>query len=116
MAWKGKARPSTVRMGRVRRGPARPGEVWRGTERRGTDRRGKVWTWRRGARKPREAAKYAKVSVGTLYREVREGRLRAARIGGRRELRFRPAWIDEWLENWATPVEEPKKPRGIEPK
>jgi len=32
-----------------------------------------------------------------LYQEVRAGRLRAAKIGGRRELRFLPEWIDTWL-------------------
>ena len=46
----------------------------------------------------REAAARAKCGVKTVYREVRAGRLRAARIGGRRELRLRPEWIDEWLD------------------
>jgi excisionase family DNA binding protein len=46
----------------------------------------------------REAAGRAKCGVKTVYREVRAGRLRAARIGGRRELRLRPEWIDEWLD------------------
>jgi len=30
---------------------------------------------------------------------VRSGQLRAARIGGRRELRFLESWIDDWLIN-----------------
>lgn len=48
-----------------------------------------------------------RVQTGTklLYREVKAGRLRAARVGGRRELRIRDEWIDEWLERTATPVE-----------
>ena len=33
----------------------------------------------------------------TIYRAVQRGQLRAARIGGRRELRFLASWIDSWL-------------------
>ena len=44
-----------------------------------------------------EGAARAKTSDKTLYREVRTGRLKAARIGGRRSLRFLPSWIDDWL-------------------
>jgi excisionase family DNA binding protein len=44
-----------------------------------------------------EAARRARCGVKTIYREVRAGRLRAARIGGRRELRLRPEWVDDWL-------------------
>lgn len=44
-----------------------------------------------------EAADRARCGVKTIYREVRAGRLRAARIGGRRELRLLPEWIDSWL-------------------
>lgn len=51
-----------------------------------------------------EAAARARVGVKTVFREVRAGRLKAARVGGRRELRFRPSWIDEWLEARSTPV------------
>ena len=39
------------------------------------------------------------------YIKVRAGRLRAARVGGRRELRFRAAWLDEYLDRSAAPVE-----------
>ena len=46
----------------------------------------------------REAAAHARCGVKTLYREVAAGRLRAARVGGRRALRFRAAWIDTWIE------------------
>jgi excisionase family DNA binding protein len=45
-----------------------------------------------------EAAQRARCGVKTVYREVRAGRLRAARIGGRRELRLRPEWVDAWLD------------------
>jgi excisionase family DNA binding protein len=47
--------------------------------------------------KVREAADRARCGPKTIYRAVRSGRLRAARIGGRRELRFLESWIDEWL-------------------
>jgi excisionase family DNA binding protein len=45
-----------------------------------------------------EAAERARCGVKTVYREAQAGRLRAARIGGRRELRLRPEWVDAWLE------------------
>jgi len=50
----------------------------------------------------REAARYARCGPKTLYREVRQGRLRAARIGGRREIRLRAEWLDSWLEQAGT--------------
>ena len=53
----------------------------------------------------RQAASRAAVSEGTLKREVRRRRIRSARVGGRRCLRFRPSWIDAWLEASSTPVE-----------
>ncbi|MGE3959941.1 MAG: helix-turn-helix domain-containing protein [Vicinamibacterales bacterium] len=53
----------------------------------------------------REAAARARVGAKLIYREVASGRLRAARVGGRRDLRFRPEYVDAWLEASATPVE-----------
>ena len=53
----------------------------------------------------RDAAAYAQVSEATIGREVRSGRLRHARVGGRRSLRFRHHWIDNWLAA-AQPAEE----------
>jgi excisionase family DNA binding protein len=52
-----------------------------------------------------EAAARARCSVKTIYSEVARARLRAARIGGRRDLRFRAEWIDQWLDASATPVD-----------
>jgi excisionase family DNA binding protein len=45
-----------------------------------------------------DAAKRAQCGSKILYSEVRAGRLRAARVGGGRALRFRAEWIDEWLQ------------------
>ncbi|HWW88343.1 MAG TPA: helix-turn-helix domain-containing protein [Vicinamibacterales bacterium] len=50
-----------------------------------------------------EAAQRARCGVKTIYREVHAKRLRAARVGGRRELRLLPEWIDEWLLETITP-------------
>ena len=47
--------------------------------------------------KVREAADRARCGPKTIYRAARSGHLRAARIGGRRELRFLDGWIDLWL-------------------
>jgi len=49
----------------------------------------------------REAAARARCGPKLIYREVSARRLRAAVIGGRRALRFRDAWIDDWLESQA---------------
>ena len=45
-----------------------------------------------------EAADRARVGLKVIYREVKAGRLKAARIGGRRDLRFLDAYVDQWLE------------------
>lgn len=53
----------------------------------------------------RRAAARAAVSEATIKREVRRGRIRFARVGGRRSLRFRAEWIDAWLDTSTTPIE-----------
>ena len=45
----------------------------------------------------KEAAARARCGTKLVYREVKAGRLQAAKVGGRRELRFLAEWIDEWL-------------------
>ena len=40
----------------------------------------------------------AQVSEATIRREAKTDRLKATKVGGRRTWRFRPEWIDEWLE------------------
>lgn len=51
-----------------------------------------------------EAARHAKCGRRLIYAEVRRGKLRAARMGGRRELRFLASWIDAWLLATSTPA------------
>jgi excisionase family DNA binding protein len=50
-----------------------------------------------------DAAGRARCGIKTIYREVKAKRLRAARVGGRRELRFRAEWVDEWLDRTSEP-------------
>lgn len=50
-----------------------------------------------------EAARHAKCGKGSIYLAVRQGKLRAAYLGGRRELRFLVEWVDEWLLSTSTP-------------
>lgn len=50
----------------------------------------------------KEAAEYARVGPRTIYREINHGRLRAARVGGRRECRLLASWVSDWLESNAT--------------
>jgi hypothetical protein len=51
-----------------------------------------------------EAARHAKCGPRSIYLAVRHEKLRAARLGGRRALRFLPAWIDAWLLATSTPI------------
>jgi excisionase family DNA binding protein len=57
-----------------------------------------------------EAADRARCGPKLIYREVAAKRLKAARVGGRRELRLRPEWIDQWLDA-STPVVEVTRER-----
>lgn len=50
---------------------------------------------------PDTAAREAHVGRSMVYREVRAGRLKAARVGGRQELRIHRAWLMAWLESLA---------------
>lgn len=76
------------------------------------------WTQRRAAaatmddiktgtpwRTAEEAAARAQVGLKLIYREVKAGRLRAARVGGRRDLRLLDQWVDDWLISTAVPAE-----------
>jgi excisionase family DNA binding protein len=52
-----------------------------------------------------QARQIAECGAKLLYREIRAGRFRAARIGNRRDLRIHRTWVDEWLEASAAPIE-----------
>ena len=54
----------------------------------------------------------AKVGMKTVDREIKAGRLRAARIGGCRDIRVKRSWISDWLEAAATPQEVRQMGRG----
>lgn len=49
-----------------------------------------------------EAADRARCGVKVVYRAVSAGRLQAVRLGGRRELRLRAEWVDQWLTEQTT--------------
>ena len=49
-----------------------------------------------------EAADYAGVSRDTIYTACERHELRSARVSGRRAIRIRPHWIDNWLEQHST--------------
>ena len=51
----------------------------------------------------KDAAQHARCGVRSIYLAVQHGTLRAARLGGRRELRFLREWIDAWLLASSTP-------------
>jgi excisionase family DNA binding protein len=50
----------------------------------------------------REASAYTRCGPKLIYRAVREGQLKAARLGRRRDLVFRQSWLDEFLEAGTT--------------
>jgi excisionase family DNA binding protein len=51
-----------------------------------------------------EAARHARCGKRSIYLAVQQRQLQAARLGGRRELRFLPGWVDAWLLATSTPV------------
>jgi excisionase family DNA binding protein len=58
-----------------------------------------------------EAAQHARCGKRSIYLAVQQGKLRAARLGGRRELRFLVEWLDAWLLASSTPeIVNPRTP------
>ncbi len=51
-----------------------------------------------------EASAYCRRGRRHLRAAVRAGKLRAAVVGGKRELLFRREWLDQFLEDQATPI------------
>jgi excisionase family DNA binding protein len=62
----------------------------------------------------REAAQHARCGSKVIYRAVRAGKLKAAVVGGRRELRFLPEFVDEWLLATLKPVILDTNARAVE--
>lgn len=60
----------------------------------------------------REGGAYVRRGARFLAREVRCGRLRAARVGGRGEILMRREWLDIWVEEQATPIAVPVRRRA----
>jgi excisionase family DNA binding protein len=56
-----------------------------------------------------EVAGVMKCGKRLVYREIAAGRLRAAHIGGRRDIRVHRDWVDEYLRSCAEPVELQKR-------
>ena len=60
-----------------------------------------------------DAAAHANVSRDTIYTACERGELQHARVGGRRAIRLRAAWIDEWLNRFTTAVQSGVKNDGV---
>jgi len=48
----------------------------------------------------RRGAAHADLSIWRLYRAAASGELRHVRVGGRRTIRTKREWIDEWLRRY----------------
>lgn len=48
-----------------------------------------------------QAAEYAGVSRETIYTACARAKLRHVRIGGRRAIRLKSEWVNDWLERYA---------------
>jgi excisionase family DNA binding protein len=52
----------------------------------------------------KQAGAYLGRSPRFILREIHSGRLRAARVGGRREVITCAAWCDQWVTDQVTPI------------
>jgi excisionase family DNA binding protein len=53
-----------------------------------------------------EGAEYAGLSRDTIDTACERKELRHVHVGGRRSIRLKPEWIDDWLERHASGVQE----------
>jgi len=53
-----------------------------------------------------EAAEYARVSRDTIYTACERREIHHVRLGGRRAIRVKAAWIDVWLERHTRRAED----------
>jgi excisionase family DNA binding protein len=51
-----------------------------------------------------EAAQRAKCGVKLIYTAIQRGRLRAVRLGARRDIRVHQDWVDAWMDREAIVV------------
>jgi excisionase family DNA binding protein len=52
-----------------------------------------------------QAARYLQCGVKVVYRAAAKNQLRVARIGGRRDIRTKREWLDEYVLRCAEPLE-----------
>lgn len=52
----------------------------------------------------KEAAERAKCGTKFIYDQIRRGRLRASRLGSRKDYRILQAWVDAWIESLSRPI------------
>ena len=53
-----------------------------------------------------EAATHANVCRDTIYDACERGELQHVRVSGRRAIRMRAEWIDDWLAQYTTTVRD----------
>ena len=53
-----------------------------------------------------EGAEYAGLSRDTIYTACERGELHHIRVGGRRSIRLKSEWIDQWFERHARQARE----------
>ena len=48
-----------------------------------------------------DGAEYAALGIDTIYTACERGELRHVKVGGRKAIRLKAEWIDQWLERHA---------------